>query len=230
MTEDDAEQRIAELERQLAEAKAANEQQVRAQPAEGAAPQSSFPPPPQVSFSPPVARTSWTTTQVFVNGQPVVPGPTQGAQPLQPFPGAPFGPPMIQPPGPAAFRLGNYRAQRLVRSVLSFLWIGTLGALIFGISQAVKMHKVTEGGHTARCGNVFDATFGHDAFYQYGGADDLRATCAAEIAKAQPMAWGLIALGVLLLLGSLIVMVISWMIKWRSGWRPWRPWAYGSPY
>jgi hypothetical protein len=148
MPQDDAEQRIAELERQLADAKAAaHDQEIRAQPAEGAAPLSSFPPPPpQVSFSPPLAR---STTQLFVNGQPVVPAQPYGSQPGGPFAGASFGPPLGRPPGPSAFQLT--RGQRVLRGLGHLLWWA--GIIAVGYDPESVMRRLTFTG-APQCGQA----------------------------------------------------------------------------
>ncbi len=217
MTQDDAEQRIAELERQLADAKAAaHDQEMPAQPADPAAAHASFPAPPQPSFPAPL----------------LVPGPQIGSPVGQPFPGAPFGSPLAQPPGPAAFWSAGKSSfgLRLIGFLRTVLFIGGIGALIYGFSVGVKIQRVSQGGQTARCGNVFDAKFGHDAYYQFGGGGSLRAACAAQIAKVQPMTWGLLGLGAFLILASFVVLLIAWTMKWRLGWRPWRSRFYGSSY
>jgi hypothetical protein len=213
MAHDDAEQRIAELERQLADAKgAAHDQEM---PADLAAAQASVPAPPQPSFPAPL----------------LVPGPPSGSPLGQPFPLAPFGSPLAQPPGPLAWTGPKSNLQRLVGFLRTVFFMGGIGALIYGVSVGAKMQRVSQGRQTAKCGNVFDATFGHDAFYQSGaGGGELRTACAAQIAKAQSMAWGLLGLGAFLIVASFVLLVIGWTMKWRQGWRPWRPQFYGSPY
>jgi hypothetical protein len=214
MAQDDAEQHIAELERQLADAKAAaHDQEMPAQLA-GPAAQASFPPPTQPSFPAPL----------------LVPGPPTGSPLGQPILGTPFGSPLAQPPGPVAWAGPKSNLQRLVGFLRTVFFMGGIGALIYGVSVGAKMQRVSQGRQTAKCGNVFDAKFDHDAFHQYGGGGDLRTACAAQIAKAQPMTWGLLGLGVLLIVASFVFLVIAWTMKWRQGWRPWRPQFYGSAY
>jgi hypothetical protein len=215
MAQDDPEQRIAEPARQLAAAQAAAHERQNPAGADPAEAQAPFAAPPQAPFPAHLQASSWNT---FGNGQPMVPGAS--------FPGAPLGSPFAQPSGPAAFRLTG--GQRFLRGLGHLLWWAAIAALIYGFSLGVKVHRVSQGGQNAKCGNVFDATFGHGGYYQFGGADTLRSACADQIAKAQTMTWGLIAFGALLILASFVVLLITWIIKWRLGWRPWRSRTYRS--
>lgn len=211
MAQDDPEQRIADLERQLAEAKAAAHSQENRTGTDPSAAPAPFPAPPQAS--------AWNP-QVFGTGQPVMAGP-------------PFSPPFAQPPGQAAFwppGVGyNSVGLRVVRFLLHGLWWAGIGCVGFGIYVGIKIHRVFQDGQNAKCGNAFDAIFKHDGYYQFGGGDTLRSACLEQIAKAQTMTSGLIGLGALLIFASFVVLVISWTMKWRRGWRPWRPYGhYGS--
>jgi hypothetical protein len=47
-------------------------------------------------------------------------------------------------------------------------------------------------------------------------------------ADARPMAWGLITAGAALTVGSLLVIVVYRVQRWRRGWRPWR--IFGDIY
>ena len=195
MAQDDAQQRIADLERQLAEAK-------------GAAPPP-FPSPPQASAP-------------FGAGPPMAAGPTY----LPPI-GQPLSQPAFFPPGPGYKPVGL----RVVRGFLHLFWWAGIGCVGFGIYLGVKVHRVSQDGQNATCGNVFDAIFKHAAYHQFGGGDTLRSVCAEQIAKALTMTYDLVGLGVLLIFASLITLVINWIMKWRLGWRPWRPYGpYGRGY
>lgn len=199
MAQDDAEQRAAEL-----------------HPADPSATPPSLPAPPQALLVPPPTGS---------------PGAPSGPQPGQPFLRPTLGSPLARPPGPAAVWAAGPRSnlQRLVDFLRSVLFIGGIGALAYGGFVGAKMHRVSSAGHSARCGSVFKTALGHDAFHQYGGGSDLRAACADQIAKVQTLTWGLLGLGVLLILASFVFLVISWTMKWRRGWRPWRTRFYGSP-
>jgi hypothetical protein len=210
MVQDDPEQRIADLERQLAEAKAAADSQENRTGANAAAAPPPFTAPPQ---APPPQAAAWN------------PQPPMMAPPT-------FGPPLAQPLGQAAFGppgVGyNSIGLRVVRFLLHGLWWAGIGCVGFAVYLGIKVHRVSLDGQSARCGNVFDAIFKHNAYY---GADTLRSACSDQVAKAQTMTYGLIVLGAVLIFASLVVLVISWIMKWRQGWRPWRPYGpYGRRY
>src|ERR1700752_5287174 len=160
MAQDDPEQRIADLEHQLAEAKAAADSQENRTGANAAAAPPPFTAPPQ---PPPPQAAAWN------------PQPPMMAPPT-------FGPPLAQPLGQAAFGppgVGyNSIGLRVVRFLLHGLWWAGIGCVGFAVDLGIKVHRVSLDGQSARCGNVFDAIFKHNAYY---GADTLRSACSDQV-------------------------------------------------
>lgn len=199
MAQEDPEERIAELERQLSDAKSV-QREVRARPAGPAN----------------VASASYPTGQV-----------PQGFDVHHAFQAAPYGSPFSQAPGGIAIR--NYTHRMRVTSYLWLaLWLPGIFFVVQGINVGAKDHQVTQSGHTAFCGNAFDYAFGNNAFDPFINGGDLRQACDDQLASAQPMTWGLIAAGAALILGSVLVVVVYRINRWRRGWRPWR--IFGDIY
>jgi hypothetical protein len=218
MDEDDPEKRIAELERQLSDAKPAQPQAPSppAYPAAASPYQAPAPVPP-----------NFDVHNAFVAAPPFGSPAEQPPWNRPPYPVASYGSPFTQAPGATAAR--NYVHRMRVTSYLwLLLWLPGIFVLVQGINMGADTQRIDQSGHTAFCGNAFDYAFGNDAFDPFINGGDLRAACNDKLASMQPMVWGLIGVGAALILGSLLVVVIYRINRWRRGWRPWR--IFGDIY